>query len=387
MENKKKGNGLRFAIGAALLALAVGSVVIGLILAKKLTADKDPKEQLFAAVKNTLEDDPAMKILTSGEYCIAFDGKYIDGESGKYAAEGTFSCKDSGRLLDAEADLPKKPKIEVTAELSEDTLKVAVPSFDSHTFLYSYKDPDKGILGQLIKAIDFDGLDAVVNSVFQLSMSAKADEALVQAMTEQAKTFDVKETEEVNMTYQGKDVKAKSFAVSISADAAVNGMNLVLDELEKRGVDVEKTVQAVGKGTFDREQTEQNIRNAEDLQVTVYVANDRVIGLQTQSDGRTFTVTATSEQEYKIETVREQAGENEPKKVTVTAHRSMTESGVKYELDSLSTDLEPEVDADLCVEISDRAVWKEFSGEEMNLSDMKASDLMQLLPVIMGGFE
>lgn len=294
---KSSGGGIPKGLIIALSVVAGIIVIVGVGAAVVLNLRP---VKTARAVANTLKDGGYLiEDLQKGAFV---SDKYTLSVAGNINADGTNVSGNVDVIMDgktkqlyASANVPMLGNVEATVELNSKSLKAEVPTVDSHTFVYNYKEDNTGYITE---AIGQDGIDTINTALQKLydieggDTGAAKDIAKITAKW--LMKLDYEKLDPVKTTVDGKSRKCSGTRVTVTPENVRSYAEDVLDYIEEEYSDdiEEYNSYASEYDQFDRDEILDEICDDWDitLQIDIYTYSGKVAAVEISSDNGGATV-------------------------------------------------------------------------------------------------
>jgi hypothetical protein len=222
----------------AVAGVAAAAVTRGAFLSK-------PNKVLLAAKRTFTEQpqfmedlglDDMASILNSDKYTLDFSAEYSNSYEGDGASvEASYISTSKEKQLNGSVSVEGSPQIEVQTALTEESLKVCLPSLSDDVYVYNYKEGGGGYLKELLDesgVVDIEDVDQALASVFSQKTQKKQAKELQSIILGQIRDLDWSAEDTKSFKINGKSRKAKGYGTTISGDDVEDFLDAIYDYME-----------------------------------------------------------------------------------------------------------------------------------------------------------
>lgn len=262
----KKKKGVIFAVLAVLLVLAAGAAVW--VMKSGIFSSNSAK--VAEAIVNTFSDTDYLAeafqfgtILLADESTVTFSG-----ESQDYGMELKFLSGKTRKQMQGSVDVPGFMEVDFQAELTEEQLKVQIPSVTDYMFTYNYHEPKNGYLKDYY-GDSLDDIDEMLEALYSPERQMEADTGLAKTIAEELGKLEFEKAsgEEFEVDQE------KRTCMGISTTVTRESLQNIFDEIEDTMLD--SVEGAYGYNSYMTEyyfdDLEQSISEMKDVELTFFI--------------------------------------------------------------------------------------------------------------------
>lgn len=268
--------------GLGIVALAGG---IGVWAATSGALLSAPNKVALAAYNTLTDSNPITKDI--GDLSVLSEDKVtleavVNSE--EVDMEVVFAASKKEKQVSAVVDVPGFGDIEAIAGLDDEYLKLQIPTFSDDVIAYNYVDEKHGFLVDNVDAEVIDMLDEALAMAYQGESDTSNEEfakALVEAVQNQYGSLEFEKVDKEEFEVNGKDVKCKGYAVSITEDVVVDMIDEVGEVIyDYYGDEIDDLLAAEGLTWYDViDEMVYGMEGMPDMDVTFYVYKNKLASI------------------------------------------------------------------------------------------------------------
>lgn len=409
----KKKKGRIFAVLAVLLVLVAGVVIW--IMKSGIFPSNSAK--VAEAIINTFGDtDYLADALKFGNILLADESTVtVSGESQDYGMELRFLSEKTRKQMQGSVDVPDFMEVDFQAELTEEQLRVQIPSVTDYIFTYNYHEPKTGYLRDYY-GDSLDDIDELLEALYSPKRQAELDTDLAKTIAEERSKLEFEKTDAEEFEVDREKRKCTGISTTVTRESLQN----IFDELEDTMLDSVESAYGYNSYTIEYyfDDFEKSISEMEDVELTFFIykkklacvraktgeeeAEIRFLGGDTRMQNMRFLI--DGEEMLRIE--GENVGSTEVKKVfaegeetisleynretgkldiSADGGRTVISGNVFLDKDSFTASLDrimvdgQFVDATFGMTIKKGASFKDLEGREFDLGQASTEDIQALL--------
>lgn len=409
----KKKKGVILAILAVLLVLAAGAVVW--IMKSGIFSSNSAK--VTEAVANTFSDTDYLaeafqfgSILLADESTVTFSGEAQD-----FAMELQFLSGKTRKQMQGSVDVPDFIEVDFQAELTEEQLRVQVPSVTDYIFTYNYHEPKTGYLKDYY-GDSLDDIDEMLEALYSPERQMEADTGLAKTIAEELGKLEFEKAAGEEFEVDQEKRKCTGISTTVTRESMQN----IFDEIEDTMLDSVES--AYGYNSYMVEyyfdDIEQSISEMRDVELTFFIYKKKLACIRAKTgeeeaeirflggDTRMQNMQFLTDGEEMLRIEGDNVGSAEVKKVftegeetldleydretgdldiSADGGRTAIKGNVFLDKDSFTASLDrimtegQFVDLTLGMTIKKGASFQELEGREFDLGQASMEDMQELL--------
>ena len=278
----KKSKKLWAIIAGAVAAVVLIVVIVG--IASGAFLGKSGK--ILMAIKNTFEEQPAfmedLKLedisnwLESGKYTIN-----VKADAADALIDVSYSATPSEIQVYGTLEGSGMPETDFLGGLTEEQVRLQLPSVSDVVFVYNYKEEADGILFEDFSEDEIEEVNELLGSFWETGDSDKISEDVSDAFEEFWKGLEIESIDSKEFEIDGKDRKCTGYAITITADEVLDFWDEIETIYEEYELDTDTVKDSL-------REVRQELRTMPDIEIEIYTYKNELACISLEdADGYT----------------------------------------------------------------------------------------------------